>query len=332
MNVGGKVIYSIKLMFPHDDVAKKIKLKRDKISYFVTYGLGPYFSKNLIENVLQSKFYAVAFDESLNKVSQKQQMDIKIRYWSLESNKVETRYFGSAFLGHTRAVDLLQAFKTQLSDLNLKNLMQISMDGPNVNFKFLKDLKLEMEEDKNNVHKLFDLGSCGLHTNHNALKTGFKNVGWQIINYLRSSYYFFKNLPSRKADYFTFSGSEEFSKKFCNIRWVENKSVALRALSKMPNLHKYIKGVEDNNIKISSESYSIIKKQLDDKLLRPKLAFFAHIAEEMEPFLTMYQSDDPLLPLLYTDLTRILKNLMDKFFKVSKKTFYIYCKLWLIKY
>ena len=41
--------------------------------------------------------FVVSFDESLNKKSQKKQMDIHIRFWG--TNKVITRYFGSQFLG-----------------------------------------------------------------------------------------------------------------------------------------------------------------------------------------------------------------------------------------
>ena len=59
-----------------------------------------------------------------------------VRYWSDEVNKVQTTYFSSVFLHSTKTIDL----KNQ----NLFKIIQVSMDGPNVNFSMLKTLKLEL--------------------------------------------------------------------------------------------------------------------------------------------------------------------------------------------
>ena len=61
--------------------------------------------------------YVISFDESLNKVLQKEQMDIIVRFWDKEKNKVSSRYLNSQFLGHTRAADLLQKFREALGKL-----------------------------------------------------------------------------------------------------------------------------------------------------------------------------------------------------------------------
>lgn len=110
--------------------------------------------------------FVIGFDESLNKVEQKQQMDISIRYWDEQSQQVSTRYLTSIFLNHTTAEDLKEALKGALSNLGWKKMLQLSMDGPNVNFKTLRLLK-EKEHDVDSP-QLLDLGSCGLHTVHCA--------------------------------------------------------------------------------------------------------------------------------------------------------------------
>lgn len=51
------------------------------------------------------------FDEAMNKVVQKGQMDIIVQYWNESDNKVQTRYLTSTFLGHATAKDLLQHLK-----------------------------------------------------------------------------------------------------------------------------------------------------------------------------------------------------------------------------
>ena len=60
----------------------------------------------------------ISFDESLNKVLQREQMDINVRFCNEEKNKVLSRYLNSQFLGHTRAADLLQTFSETLGKLN----------------------------------------------------------------------------------------------------------------------------------------------------------------------------------------------------------------------
>ena len=59
-----------------------------------------------MEQLVSSAKYIVCFDEFLNEVIQKEQMDICVRLWDLNRNKVAARYFSSAFLGHTTARDL----------------------------------------------------------------------------------------------------------------------------------------------------------------------------------------------------------------------------------
>ena len=62
-------------------------------------------------------------------------MDIGVRFWNPQSNKVEARYLGSAFLSSTRSNDLINGMK-QCFTANpalLKKIAQCSLDGPAVN-------------------------------------------------------------------------------------------------------------------------------------------------------------------------------------------------------
>lgn len=60
-------------------------------------------------------------------------MDLVIRFW--ENNEAQTRYLTSVFLGHATAENLLTSFKSAQKNngLELNNMIQVSMDGPNVN-------------------------------------------------------------------------------------------------------------------------------------------------------------------------------------------------------
>ena len=48
-------------------------------------------------------------------------------------------YFGSEFLGHTKASDLLEKFLQGLQSLNQANMVHVSVDGPSTNSKFYEE-------------------------------------------------------------------------------------------------------------------------------------------------------------------------------------------------
>ena len=114
-----------------------------KFAYTVNFGLAPFFFSELLENVKKSPFFAISFDESLNDQIEKIQMDFIIKFWNESTKTVETRYFGSEFLKYSNAKALKQSFDKALNDLDVKKMVQISMDGPNVNWAMLRDLKLQ---------------------------------------------------------------------------------------------------------------------------------------------------------------------------------------------
>jgi len=87
-----------------------------------------------------------------------------VRYWDSSTNEFTTRYLTSMFLGHSTASDLLSAFTSSLCKLGLSvnKLIQISVDGPNVNLKFLSDCEklVKGESTDTDVKEVIDIGTC----------------------------------------------------------------------------------------------------------------------------------------------------------------------------
>ncbi|CAM4709798.1 unnamed protein product [Leuciscus chuanchicus] len=116
---------------------------------------------SLVDAINKAGPFVLMFDESLNQSSKKKQLDIHVRYW--EDGCVQSRYFGSQFLGHGRADDLLHHIKECVAQLNMMQVLSVSMDGPNsllrwfVQRELLQDLtplqltKIEVSDDKNFV-------------------------------------------------------------------------------------------------------------------------------------------------------------------------------------
>ena len=96
-------------MFPDSEIAKTFTCGKDKTGYVIRFGLAPFFKKELVDRINKAGPFVIMFDESLNKSNKKNQLDVHVRFW--EGVRVQSRYFGSQFLGHGRADDLLHQIK-----------------------------------------------------------------------------------------------------------------------------------------------------------------------------------------------------------------------------
>ena len=78
------------------------------------------------------------------------QYDAYIQFWSAKHDKITSTHIGSLFLGHCKADDLGTHFFDMLRqldlDLNPTLLIQLGMDGPNVNLKFEQQLAKILRE------------------------------------------------------------------------------------------------------------------------------------------------------------------------------------------
>lgn len=109
-------------MFKDSDIAKNAIRKRQSCIRFDNR-VTPYCNRKLT-CMLNTSPFVVGFGESLNKIR-------RISRWA-----VVTRYFTSCFHGRSRAVNLRTAFDTATSALQKEKILQMSMDGPNVNWFF----------------------------------------------------------------------------------------------------------------------------------------------------------------------------------------------------
>ena len=299
-------------MFPDSDIVKKFTCGEKKASYLSCFGIAPHFKSLLKEKVKSSNGYVLLFDESLNHELQKKQMDFHVRIWN--HDKVETRYYDSQFLGHASAEDMLEKFHSCKEDLSCRNLIQLSMDGPKVNWKFYEMVEQELKRDYSCT--LLNTGSCGIHIVHGAFKDGCDAAGWTVQKTLSSLYWLFKDSPARREDYIKVTGSSVFPLKFCQHRWLENVSVAERALEVWPHIVKYVNAVKAKKVTDpKSKSYETISGSCCDPLMPAKIAFFASVAKQINPFLTAFQTDKPMLPFMSLSLYTLLKSLLNRFIK-----------------
>ena len=114
-----------KAMFPDSSIAQHMSCGPTKLSYLISFGIAAYFRELLLSDLKQVSCFVVTFDESFSHELQKEQTDFTVRYF--KNDKVESRYPTSFFEEVTEQLDI-------------KKLLQVSMDGPNVNWKLLDSI------------------------------------------------------------------------------------------------------------------------------------------------------------------------------------------------
>ena len=299
-------------MFPDSGIASQFQCAEKKASYLNVFGLAPHFKALLKQKVNSS--YVLLFDESLNKKNQKKQMDFYIRIW--DNDEVKSRYLDSKFVGHCTADDMREEFNTVLEGLNPRNLIQISMDGPSVNWKFHRSMQSQMET--NYGKSLLDVGSCGLHILHGAFQTGVEKSEIGISSLLRALYTLFHDSPARREDYLRVTDGTKLPLKFCKTRWLDNSTCAQRAIEIWDSVCKYVGEVGKESVpNPDNQSFSSVKKFVQTPLTLARLKFFFAVSQEILPFLTSYQDERPLFPFISLDLHELILSLLQRFVKHS---------------
>lgn len=307
------------MMFPDSVIARRFSCSERKMAYLCHFGLAPHFQKLMYEEFTKLSHFTLLFDETLNRTNQQKQLDLHIRYWDAKEEKVNTRYLTSVFMGHATAYDVFSAFQTGVQKLNLTKLLQVSMDGPAVNWRFYEILQNKLRKEHN--VECVCIGSCGLHIVNNAFRKGECCTGWEISSILSALYYIFKDSPARREDFLASSELKKLPLKFCNHRWLENAPVSACAYEIWEDVIRYVKFVESGKLpKVTCKSFVTLTDATKDKLMPVKLLFFTCVAELVKPFLQVYQSDDPLLPFFATDIHKLVRHYL-QYFKVLKEKF-----------
>ena len=196
------------IMFRDSKVVKSFQLSKTKCVYFITYGLAPYVKELLMKNIQSSPFFVLSFDESLNIIIQKEQMDLQVRFWDNEKKKVCTRYHGSKLVQRPNAKNLCDVLIFSLKDLSAERLIQLSVDGPSTNWCVLQLLNDDREE--KGYPQIINIGSCGLRVMHRAFKAGMEAAGWNVGKVLKSMWQLFHDSPARRETYARICESEIF--------------------------------------------------------------------------------------------------------------------------
>ena len=197
-------------------------------------------------------------------------MDLLVRFG--DSGKISSGYLKSVFMGHSTAFDMKAIMHEHVEDsFAFSSLLQLSMDGPNVNWALFHRLQEDIGNEYNK--ELIDIGSCSLHTLHNCFR---QVTGWDIGSVLIALHILFKDVPAHSENYITVMNSEIFPLSSCHHRWVENIAVARRDLEIRSNVETFVNSSRDKIRKEpqTKSTFDTMKEWVQDPLAPAKLAFY----------------------------------------------------------
>ena len=204
--------------------------------------------------------------------------------------------------------DVLKKFENSLTGLNPSKMIQVSVDGPSVNLKFLESLCNLRESE--GLPGLIDIGVCQQDAIDGAFQTGVVKSTWNIHELLKAVRQIFHDSPARRDYYISVTGSSSFPHHFYATRWVESRGVAERAKSLWEHVVKIVNFWKKLTKSKQPNSYNIVKDAVNDPLTAVKLEFVIYVAGLLGPYLKSYQSDQPMVPFIYFDLKRLVTCLL----------------------
>ena len=193
-------------------------------------------------------------------------------------------------------------------------MSMLSMYGPNTNWSVLQ--KLTDHRVKDEFPKLFDVGSCGLHSIHGSFPTGVKSTESELAKVLKGMWKLFNDSPARRDTYIKLNRTDQFPRMFCQTRWVGDEPVASRAMSVWPfvvAVIEHFQTLPPSKQPRDNKSYDILVKYHKDCTMLFKFQFFIDIANVLSPFLKQFQTDDPVMPFMSGTLDKMIRQLMKKF-------------------
>ena len=126
-----------KMMFPDSKIAQSYRQGKTKVRYNIQYGIAPHIKQMLMYDVNTTPF-TFKFDESTTSQVKKKQYNAYLQFWSKNYDEVVNCYFGSLFVRHCTAKNLVEHFHECEKSMYLdpSYLLHLGMDGPSVKKSF----------------------------------------------------------------------------------------------------------------------------------------------------------------------------------------------------
>ena len=188
---------------------------------------------------------------------------------------------------------------------------------PNVNKTKLNVVNKYIVEAK--LPKLVDIGSRNLHVVHNGFGKGLET---EAKNLCLELYLWFKCSAARKEYFKSVQIELDLDKNFIlrhvSCRWLSLQPAIARILEQWDAIVKYFTELplQDKTVE-KNEKYKLIRGLLDKPLTLVQLRFLLNVAPIFTKFLTTFQQEGPLVHVLHSELSNLVRMLMLRFVRAE---------------
>ncbi len=317
------------LGLPNDRVLEVTAFGKTKSNYVATHGIAEYQRQELIIIIQEAEFVTVCLDTSTFKQlnertgSMAKDLDIIIKLFNNTTQTVEIHFLDVHFLSYETAdIQLTELLKSlHVFKVDLKKVVQLGRDNPNVNKTLFSLLKNEQKEKCDGEIYLLDIGSCNLHPCHNSFKKAIKKLGADLENILVCHHSFFKLSTVRRDKYYEILEEEEHVIEFFiqhgATRWVTFGKANERLITHHNSMMKFVEriGAEDKSLASGNNGvYNNLKEFYSDKTRKQnycRLLFVDMLAAKHEAYLTKLQKDSPMACFIFKENKALIQNLLD---------------------
>eukprot|EP00111_Clytia_hemisphaerica_P012166 TCONS_00035734-protein len=309
--------------FPDSDIAKAYEMSSTKVAYLIKFGIAKYFQDELLKEVHDQPF-TFHFDESTTSQTKKQ-YDGYVRFYSFTSGEVVVAYCGTLFVGRCKANDLLDHLHIffKKNNLNVNMLLNLGLDGPNVNLAFMELLKKSIT--------FIDIGTCALHVCNNAFGRLVKELNCivELDQMAIDFHFFFKYSAGRREDYSKVTELTgvltQHLEKHCASRWISLDRVLIKLIEQFLNLKNYfmkkvpeLPGFKGKSGIAATSRYKRIKQYLTDERVLIVMHFVASVAQDFQAFIKPLQTKSPMIHILHSKCTKLIHTLLRRFILENK--------------
>mgnify|MGYP006342324205 FL=1 len=174
---------------------------------------------------------------------------------------------------------------------------------------------------KAGTHGLVDIGVCTLHKVHNAFGVALDSTEWEIDAFVLDIYQGFKLSAARREDYVKIQQLQDVPEhtflRYVQCRWLSLVPALERVLEQWASLSEYFTVYLPSKqpLACKNDRYGRIVKVIKAETSKAKILFLIHSAADFQGFLTLFQTEGPLIHLLYDKLHELYKVILGKYLK-----------------
>ena len=312
-------------MFPDSKIAANFKLSCTSASYMIADGMSKYFTQLIVKDLVKSKLpFCIHFDETTS-TQVKKQMDLTLRYWSPTHEEVWITYYTSLFFGHAEGEKVaVKMYEQLVSDgIPVAKLVTLVRDGPNVNKTIFRKMDELIRHDNPEFTGLVDLGSCSIHTIHNAFGKGLEKCGKEIEQLCMDLHALFKYSAARCEDFREVQIEMDLDLtnflQHTVVRWLSIGPAVKRILEQWEAVTQFVTDLAKDPKKLPrSINFKRVHMMLNAKekmVTRVLLEFLNDVIPVFGQFLLLFQRASPVNHIMYDSMCDILVRLLRRFMK-----------------